>query len=112
MGTFVKRTFANVAASQTDSALVTAVSGTAIKVLGLALVCGGTATTVTFNTKPSGAGSARSATFSLGINGVLVLPETENGDGWFETAVGEGLSVTTGAGSTVAMQIIYAQRAV
>lgn len=105
---FVKKTKANIAAAQTDAALVSAVAGTPIKVIGLALVCGGTATQVTFNTKPSGAGTAVSATFALGINGVLVLPETK--EGWFETAVGEGLSVTTGAGATVGIQVIYSQR--
>jgi hypothetical protein len=109
---FVKRHFANIAAAQTDAALVTAVAGTTIKVVGLALAAGGTATTVTFNTKPSGAGSAVSATFALGINGVLVLPYTDRDIGWFETAVGEGLTVTTGAGATTGIQIIYALRAV
>jgi hypothetical protein len=110
MSFIVKRTFANVAASQTDSSLVAAVPGSAIKVLGLVAKCGGTATNITFNTKPSGAGTAISCLFANGINGETVLPETENGDGWFETAVGEGLTCTTGAGSSTGVQIIYAIR--
>lgn len=104
---YIRRAFANVAASQTDSSLVAAVSGTPIKVLGLAAVCGGTATNLTFNTKPSGAGTAISATFALGINGIFVLDETESKDGWFSTLTGEGLTCTTGAGSTIGIQIIY-----
>ncbi len=112
MSFVVKKAFANVAASQTDSSLVAAVSGTSIKVLGVVAQAGGTATTIVFNTKPSGAGTAISATFQNGINGSVVLPETENGDGWFETNVGEGLSCTTGAGSTTGVQIIYAIRTV
>lgn len=99
-----KRAFANVAASQTDAAVVAAVGGKKIRVLGLALVCGGP---VTFNTKPGGAGTAISATFSPSVSGVIVLPETPAG--WFETAAGEGLSVTTGAGSTVPIQVIYVE---
>jgi hypothetical protein len=112
MAMYVRRTFANVAASQTDSVLVAAVPGTAIKVLGVVAQAGGTATTIVFNTKPTGAGTAISATFQNGTNGSVVLPETENGDGWFETNVGEGLTCTTGAGSTTAVQIIYTTRAV
>lgn len=107
---FVKRTFANVAASQTDSSLVAAVAGTSIKVLAVFAKAGGTATTLTFNTKPSGAGSAISASFANGINGDTLLPYNE--EGWFETAVGEGLTCTTGAGSTTGIQIIYSQRTV
>jgi hypothetical protein len=110
MGLFVKRAFANVASGTTDGALVTAVAGSTIKVLGVAIAAGAVATSVTFNTKPSGAGSAISATFALAINGTLVLPETENGDGWFETAVGEGLTATTGIGGTTGIQIIYSIR--
>lgn len=107
---FVKRTFANVAAGQTDSALVSAVSGTAIKVLGVATKCGGTATNITFNSKGSGAGTAISALFANGINGDTILPY--NVEGWFETTIGEGLTCTTGAGSTTGIQIIYAIRTV
>jgi hypothetical protein len=103
----VKYAFANVAASQTDSSLVAAVTGKKIRVLAAACLAGGTATTITFNTKPAGAGSAISALFANGINGGEVLPY--NPAGWFETASGGGLSVTTGAGSTTGIQITYCE---
>ncbi len=109
---FIKRAFANIAAGQTDAALITAVSGSPIKVLGLAVVAGGTATTIVFNSKGSGAGTAISATFAMAINGVLVLPETYSRDGWFVTTTGEGLTCTTGAGATTGIQIIYGVNAI
>lgn len=96
---------ANIAASQTDSSLVSASSGYKIRVIALAMVSGGTATNVTFNTKPAGSGTAISCLFANGANGGAVLPL--NDAGWFETNVGEGLSVTTGAGSTTGIQVVY-----
>lgn len=102
----LKFTFANVAASQTDSALVAAVSGKRIRVVSLVALSGGTATNVTFNSKPSGAGSAISCLYANAANGGFVLPEASE-FGWFETNPGEGLSVTTGAGSTTGFQIVY-----
>ena len=99
------RAFANVAASQTDSSIVAAVSGKVIRVLAVVAVAGGTATNLTFNTKPAGAGTAISPLFANGINGGEVLPF--NPSGWFETASGEGLTVTTGAGSTTGILVVY-----
>lgn len=101
----VRRTFANVASATTDGALVTAATNKKVRVLGVTVVAGGTATTVTFNSKPSGAGAAVSATFDLSARGVLVLPIDEFG--WFESAAGEGLTATTGTGSTVGIQVVY-----
>jgi len=101
----VRRVKSNVVHETTDGALVTAVAGNKVRVLGVNVVAGGTATLVTFNSKPSGAGAAVSAAFSLGANGVLTLPIHE--DGWFETSGAEGLSVTTGTGSTCAVTVIY-----
>ena len=101
----VLRTFANIAASSTDSSLVAAVSGKKIRVHGAVLQCGGTATTSTFNSKPSGSGVAISMLFANGANGGAVLPTSELG--WFDTVEGEGLTVTTGAGSTTGIQLIY-----
>jgi len=99
--------FANVAASQTDAAFtpaLTAVPGRAYRVLALAIVNGDTAgSTVVLNSKPTGAGTAKSATFKTAANGVLVLPE---GGGWFQTNRGEGLTVTTGAGAATAVAIL------
>ncbi len=103
----VKRAFANVAASQVDSAIVAAVAGKKIAVLAVAMVSGGTETNVTFNTKPAGAGSAISPLFANGINGGAVLPY--NPMFWFLTAAGEGLSVTTGAGSATGVQVLYVE---
>ena len=107
---FVKKALANIAASQTDAALVTAVAGSAIKVLGLCAKAGGTATNITFNSKPAGAGTAISALFANGINGETILPFCK--EGWFETVVGEGLTCTTGAGATTGIQIIYETRTI
>ena len=100
-----KFAFANVAASQTDSAIVAAVASKKIRVLALYAVAGGTATDLTFNSKPGGAGSAKSAKFANGANGGEVLPFSPVG--WFETVSGEGLSVTTGAGSTTGIGVVY-----
>lgn len=103
----VKRAFANVTASQTDSNVITAVAGKRLRVLAIVLSPGGTATVITFNTKPSGAGSAVSPAFAQGINIPIVLPF--NKDGWFDTNGGEGLTVTTGAGSTTGVLVLYAE---
>ena len=40
-----------------------------------------------------------------GANGGAVLPYNEQG--WFNTNQGEGLTVTTGSGSTVGVQVCY-----
>jgi hypothetical protein len=104
----VKRQARNTAASSTDALGVTAVAGKKIRVLGIVFHGGDTAgSAVTLNTKPVGAGTAISPVFELGINQSVVLPQSDNG--WFETAAGEGLSITTGAGSTTGIQIIYVE---
>lgn len=97
---------ASVAASQTDSAVVSAVAGRKIRVLAFLLNQGDTtASTVTFNTKPAGSGTAISVAFKAAANGVVAAPLSPGG--WFETNAGEGLSVTTGAGSTTGIQVVY-----
>jgi hypothetical protein len=101
----LKRAIANVNASQTDSSVITAVTGKKLVVLAVFAVAGGTATNLTFNTKPSGAGSAISPLIANGANGGAVLPF--NLAGWFETNVGEGLSITTGAGSATGLEVLY-----
>ncbi|MBI3936410.1 MAG: hypothetical protein HY323_05490 [Betaproteobacteria bacterium] len=100
-----KYAFANVAASQTDSQLVAGTTGKKIRVLAVAFVCGATATTAIFNSKPAGAGVAISMTFANAANGGAVLPQ--NPLGWFETVAGEALTLTTGAGSTTGVQVVY-----
>lgn len=102
-----KFAFANVAASQTDSNIVTAVTSKKIRVLAAYFVAGATATNVTFNTKPAGAGSAISALFADSANGGAILPFCPVG--WFETASGQGLTVTTGAGSTTGIGVVYVE---
>jgi len=99
-------TFANIAQSQTDSSLVTARAGSKIRVFSVAAVSGATATNVTFNSKGSGAGTAISPAFAFGANGGAVLPY--NPQGWFDTNRGEGLTATTGAGSTQGLLVSYA----
>lgn len=101
--------FANVAANQTDAALVAAVPGFQVMVLSMfAHLQGGTALNVTFNSKPSGAGSAISSTKQVAPNGGFVQTRGCEADFLFATKNGEGLSVTTGAtGSTVGLDFTY-----
>lgn len=98
--------FANVAASQTDSVLVAAVPGRKIRVLSVVANAGDTTpSSVTFNSKGAGAGTAVSALLKSAANGLVVLPD---GGGWFQTNPGEALTVTTSAGSTTGIQVAYA----
>lgn len=102
-----KYAFANVAAASVDASVVAAVAAKKLRVVALVLVCGASATTVTFNSKPAGAGTAISMQFQNAANGGAVLPF--NQAGWFETTAGEGLSATTGAGSTTGVQVVYVE---
>lgn len=104
----VKFAKANVSASTTDSSIVTALGTTPskkIRVLGFRLHAGATATNVTFNSKGAGAGTAISETFACGANGGRSEPPTPIGH--FETNGNEALTVTTGAGSTVGVGVVY-----
>lgn len=104
-GKGVLNAFDSVALSATDSVLVAAVAGRKIRVLGLILNHGDTtASTVTFNSKGAGAGTAISPALKYAANGGTSL---YNADGLFETNVGEGLTVTTGAGSTTGIVVTY-----
>jgi len=94
-----------VAASQTDDAYVTAVTGRIIRVHQYIAHCAGTATTVTFNSKGSGAGTAISHPIYAGANGGESPGFTPMG--WFDTNVGEALTTTTGAGSNTGILIGY-----
>ena len=102
----VKTAFANVAASTTDGVVVAAVAGKRIRVLGLVAQAGGTATTLVFNSKPAGAGTAVSLTFQNAANGGASVSAPAGGF-LFQTNAGEGLSATTGAGSTTGVQVAY-----
>jgi len=99
--------FANVAASQTDSVLVSAVPGKSITVLGVVIASGTVAaSSVVFNSKGSGAGTAISPTFTSTIGGVATLPIAAPSSGyWFKTNVGESLTVSTGAGSATGINV-------
>jgi hypothetical protein len=104
-GLAVQRGFANVAQSQTDQSLVAAVAGFKIRVLSFIVMAGGTATTGQFNSKSANPGTAISQNFQCAANGGVC--GNHNRHGWFETNAGEGLSFTTGAGSTVGVQFTY-----
>ena len=97
--------FANVAASQTDSSLIAAVTGKKIVVHQLLALAGGTATTLTLNTKGAGAGTAISPLLANGANGGEVLPYSKVG--WLKTTTSEALTATTGAGSATGILIGY-----
>lgn len=98
----------NIAASTTDGSLVSAVAGKSIRVLSCLMRPGGTATTAVFNSKPAGSGTAISCLFTNGANAIADLPF--NPDGWFDTNIGEGLTVTTGSGATTGFQVVYELR--
>ena len=99
-GDYKKKLF-NQAASGTATEQIAAVTGKVIRVIGLYMATGGTATNITFNS----ASTAITPLLALGINGTMVLPINEAG--WFETVVSEALTVTTGAGSTTGVHLIY-----
>lgn len=98
---------ADVAASQTDSNIVTGVGGKKIRVLQVVATCGGTGTDLTFNSKGAGAGTSISGKLSNGANGGEVLPFSPVG--WFETITAEALTVTTGAGSSTGITLTYVE---
>lgn len=97
--------FVNPAASQTDSVVVAAKTGTRINVLALFCIAGGTATNLTFNSKGSGAGTAISPLLANAANGGAVLPF--NPKGWFTTNLNEALTLTTGSGSATGVGVVY-----
>lgn len=92
---------ANIAAGQTDSSVVAAVTGFKIMVTSYTEQAGGTATNITWNS----ASTAISSLHANAINGGRVCPF--NPQGWFETNSGEALTVTTGAGSTTGIDGTY-----
>jgi hypothetical protein len=95
-----------IAASATDSVLITGVANKRIRVLGVIINQGDTTpSTVTLNTKPAGAGTAISPPLKAAANGGFVIPYSEVG--YFATNTGEGLTVTTGAGSTTSVVVLY-----
>lgn len=79
---------------------IAAVAGSAIRILGVAVVATG-ASTVQFLSNAT----AISATFPLGANGGFVLPFNEHG--WCQTAVGEAFNISLGTATAVGVQISY-----
>ena len=84
----------SVAASQTDSVLVTGVSGNKVRVLSYMFVASA-GTTALFE---SGTTTALSGTVSLAANGVASFGGAAHAPA-FETVSGENLVVTTGGGA-------------
>src|SRR5690348_6473018 len=103
----VKTSFANVAASQTDSNIISLVQGKRLRVIGGWVVNAGTAMNVTFNSKGTGAGTAITSLIPCGANGGLIFPSAqpiavgEAPYGYFESNKDEGITVTTSAGATI-----------
>jgi len=102
-----KYAFANVAPGTADGVIVSAVTGKKIRVLAAVFVCGATATDCTFRSKPAGTGTAISCLFANAANGGAALPF--NPVGWFETNVSEGLTLNTGSGASVGVQVAYVE---
>lgn len=103
--------FDAIAASQTDSVLVAAGDANSKIIVTSVVINQGdtTPSSVTFNSKGSGAGTAISPPLKAAANGGFVLPLNEAG--WFGTIAGQGLTVTTGAGSTTNVLVTYTRDA-
>ena len=99
----VKRAFANIAASSSNSSIVALVASKKIRVLWVIFLAGATATDITLQSN----NTAISPLFANGANGGAVLPF--NPFGWLETASGEALKATTGAGSTTGIAVGYVE---
>jgi len=94
---------ATVTAGSTDSSLVAAVTSKQIRVIALAVQCGGSATDILFESGTS----TRIHRVPAGANGGQILPA--NAWGWFQTAVTSALTVTTGAGSSTEISGVYVE---
>lgn len=105
MASHTLRAFANVPANTTDYILVPALDSYVVKVVAIAFQSTTATTTVTFNSKGTGAGVPISCLFEPAANGIDVLQH--NPDGWFVTKQGRALSCTTGQRSTLGIQISY-----
>jgi hypothetical protein len=106
--------FANVAASSTDAPLTNPITGQAltardgqkIRVYAAFVVGDDTATDVTFYSNPdTGTSTAISPILAFGSASGISLPH--NPVGWFETLPGETLGITTSAGSTQGVHVVY-----
>lgn len=103
----VKHFKANINAGTTDGAVITAVPGYVLLIVSFRVMAGSVATDATFNSKPGGSGTAISEKFACGANGGQMGPFQPVGH--FKTSAGEGLSLTTGAGSAVGVGGAYVE---
>lgn len=93
----------SVPASSSDFSLVAAVTSKKIRVLALTSQCGATATDALFES----GGTTRVHRIPAGANGGQILPF--NPLGWFESAVGASLTVTTSTGSATEISGQYVE---
>jgi hypothetical protein len=86
----------------TDTSIVAALPGRKIRVTGGWVSAGAASSTVQFNSKGSGAGTACAGLINLPVNGTVTLDSVV-----IQTNLNEGLTVTTvGAGPT-AVHVTY-----
>lgn len=90
--------------SAVDFVVVAATVNKRIRVLGFSVSCT-TNTLWQLNSKGSGAGTAISPLFNALASALVVAPITEYG--YYETNVGEGLTISTAPGGGVAMTVYY-----
>ena len=104
----IQNAFANIAASTTDGALIAAAAGKRIVILSVfAHLADASETNVTLNSKGSGSGTAISSTKQVIANGGWIVTRGCATDFLYQTKRGEGLTVTTGTGSTVGIDVTY-----
>ncbi len=102
----------NLAASSTDGAftigtLPSALAGARVGVYKVLINHGDTTpSTVTLNSKGSSSGTAISCALKAPANGGFVV-DSSGDEPWFSTNKGEGLTVTTGSGSTTGIQVVW-----
>lgn len=112
----VRYAYATINASTTDATFtkedgtgLAGASGFLIRVLGLLVIAGATASSLRFNSKGSGAGTAISPDFPIGANGGFSVPATAIGT--FKTNGSENLTASSGGG-TVYVMLSYVQEPV
>ncbi len=102
----LQRAFTNLSASSTDTQLVAGATGKVTRVLGVWLLAQGTSTAVTFNSFLVATSTPITPVITCAnTGGGIVMPFA--GEGWFETETGADLTITSGAGSTVGVVVLY-----
>ena len=90
-----------------DNALIAAVAGQKVYVLGIALSANGGVNTVALH--DTGGAVARSPAWDLADNEHIEIPVTPSDRAWFETADGEGLDLVLGNATAVSGMLVYQQ---